>query len=63
MRYVIRPRATRADTAETLSDTPHLGAQTVIESEPVDTGVLDKDGNSIWRVMSPIGFVKMREWS
>lgn len=58
MRYVIRPRA---DTLDTLRETPHLGAQTVMEPEPVKTGLLDKDGNDIWRIMSPIGFVELKE--
>lgn len=58
MRYVIRPRA---ETFDMLRETPHLGGSTVMEPEPVDTGLLDKDGNKIWRVMSPIGFVELKE--
>lgn len=29
---------------------------TVIEREPRDTGLLDKDGNRLWRLPDPIGF-------
>ena len=56
MRYVIiRPRAEWDD------DKPMLEGKTVHEQEPVKTGVLDKDGNPIYRVMSPIGFVELGE--
>ncbi len=58
MRYVIRPRA---DTYDALRETPVLEARTVLEPEPIKTGILDKDGNDIWRVMSPIGFVELKE--
>ena len=53
MRYfVIRPRAEWDD------EKPMLEGKTVYEpDEPVDTGLLDKDGNRIGRRMSPIGFV------
>lgn len=56
MRYVvIRPRASWDE------DKPMLEGRTVHQSEPIDTGVLDGDGNPIFRVMSPIGFVELRE--
>ncbi len=56
MRYVaIRPRASWDD------DKPMMEAKTVHEREPVDTGLMDADGNTIWRVMSPIGFVELKE--
>jgi hypothetical protein len=58
MRYVVRPRA---ETFDALRETPHLEGRTVLEPEPVDTGLVDKDGNRIWRVMSPIGFVELKE--
>ena len=56
MRYaIIRPRASRWDD---LQETPLLEGRTVYElDEPVDTGLLDKDGNSIGRRMDPIGFI------
>lgn len=58
MRYVvIRPRMDWRD------ETPGLEGKTVHEQEPVKTGLLDKDGNPIFRVMSPIGFVELKERS
>lgn len=35
---------------------------TVSDHEPVDTGLLDADGNTIWRAPNPIGFGKDEEW-
>lgn len=56
MRYVvIRPRA------EWDSEKPLLEGKTVHEPEPIDTGLLDKDGSAIFRVMDQIGFVRFRE--
>jgi hypothetical protein len=56
MRYVvIRPRAGWRD------EEPMLEGKTVHEQTPVDTGLRDKDGNRIYRVMSPIGFVELKE--
>ena len=42
-----------------VSDSPSL---TVDDHEPVDTGLLDADGNTIWRAPNPIGFGKDEEW-
>lgn len=58
MRYVTRPRS---DTFDDLCDSPLIEARMVMEQNPVKTGLLDKDGNDIWRVMSPVGFVELRE--
>ena len=55
MRYIVRPRACWDD------DKPMLEGKTVHEREPVDTGLLDKDGQKIWRVMSPVGFIELKE--
>ncbi len=55
MRYIIRPRASWDD------ESPMIEGKTVHEREPVNTGILDKDGNSIFRVMSPIGFRELKE--
>jgi len=57
MRYVTRPRASWDE------DKPHIEGKTVHEREPVDTGLLDANGTPIWRVMSPIGFVELKERS
>jgi hypothetical protein len=42
---------------------PMLEAKTVMEPEPVDTGLVDRDENVIYRVMAPIGFVELKERS
>lgn len=55
MRYIIRPRASWDE------ETPMIEGKTVHEPEPRDTGLIDKDGNKIWRVMSPIGFVRFED--
>ena len=60
MRYVsarTRPRSGWDD------EHPMLEAKTVHEPEPIDTGLLDADGNRIYRVMSPVGFVALKERS
>lgn len=56
VRYVIRPRA-----ADWGLDQPLLEGRTVHEPEPARTGLVDKDGNPIIRLMAPIGFVPLRE--
>lgn len=38
-----------------------LEARYVHEREPIDTGLVDRNGNSIFRIMGPIGFVEMKE--
>lgn len=55
MRYVIRPRM------DWLDAEPMIEGKTVHEREPVNTGLLDKNGNPIFRVTSPIGFVELKE--
>ena len=55
MRYVTRPRASWDD------EMPMIEGTTVHEREPIKTGILDEAGNDIWRVMSPIGFVELKE--
>lgn len=35
---------------------------TVDEAEPVDTGLIDEHGNSIFRAPRPVGFGKDEEW-
>lgn len=59
MRYVIRPLASEPDPYDNFSTL--IEGRTVYEPEPVKTGILDKDGNMVWRVVSPIGFVVLKE--
>lgn len=40
---------------------PMLEPKTIIEAEPMDTGLVDPNENAIYRVMSPIGFVELKE--
>jgi hypothetical protein len=54
-RYV--SRKPRADDDYDWYEPPFLTSVEVTESEPVDTGLLDSEGNSIWRVNDPIGFL------
>lgn len=59
-RYVIRPRAdTECDwwTADRIQPVPQVS-----DHQHVDTGLVDRNGNSIWRSPNPIGFGKDEEW-
>lgn len=40
---------------------PMLEPKTVHEPEPIDTGLVDQNENAIYRVMSAIGFVELKE--
>ena len=60
-RYFSRPKAWVED--EDAWDAPicdHI--PTVNDHEPVDTGLLDAGGNTIWRAPNPVGFGKDDEW-
>lgn len=35
---------------------------TVDEHVAIDTGIMDADGNSIWRAPNPVGFGRDEEW-
>jgi hypothetical protein len=55
-RYVVgRPRV-----GEDYYDRPmhQLGHPTVFVQEPANTGLLDPDGNPIFKIADPIGFVQ-----
>lgn len=60
MRYVTMRRP-RSATQQDLWESPMLEGKTVLDPEPVDTGLVDPTENVIYRVMSPIGFVALRE--
>lgn len=58
-RYFVRPRA---DWYPMSQDEPLLEGRTVFEASPIDTGILDHDGNRIWKAaIDPIGFVALKE--
>lgn len=50
-RYTSRPKAWGDDWSA-----PLLTSIDVPLSDPVDTGLIDEAGNTIWRVGDPIGF-------
>lgn len=53
-RYIKRPKAT-AD-CDYWNDGRLYDSIDVPDSAPSDTGLLDSEGNTIWRVNDPIGF-------
>lgn len=55
-RYVSKPpRPTSFD--DDWYEPPLTPDLTVVESDPVPTGLLDADGYEIWRMKDPIGFI------
>lgn len=60
-RYFSKPRAWVADDLYD-EDAPMIPALTVSDHEATDTGLLDADGNTIWRAANPIGFGRDGEW-
>lgn len=58
-RYVTRPKADDDYWPETA---PFITSLTVSDHEAADTGLLDADGNTIWRLPNPIGFGRDDEW-
>lgn len=59
MRYVVRRK--KATTADDLLESPLIVVPTVYDHEPVETGILDADGDMLVRVTAPIGFVELVE--
>ena len=55
-RYITRPKAWCEDDFDEYPNPPYTSLE-VCDHQAVDTGLLDKDGNSIWRAPDPIGFV------
>ena len=57
---------TKASKAAVFSDEiysgPMLNTVTVSDHEATDTGLLDADGDTIWRAPNPMGFCKDDEW-
>ena len=67
-RYVSWPTCKGALQVRASSDCDHWDngrlepVPTVSDSDAVDTGLLDVDGNAIMRLPNPIGFGKDDEW-
>jgi len=62
-RYVIRGSSMVRSNMECdgWNEGPLLTNIDVTESGPINTGLVDSDGNSIWRVKDPIGFLHHEE--
>lgn len=66
MRYFARPRSyyrpiyVEDDTYD--SQKAMLPSLTVDDHEAVNTGLLDKNGDDIWRGCNPMGFGHDQEW-
>lgn len=58
-RYFSRNRAPRAEYDDWYPLIPEL---TVSDHEPTDAGLIDLNGDTIWRAANPIGFGKDDEW-
>jgi hypothetical protein len=62
MRYVTRPRGMRprgddyADYDDTQDQDRRLSVDIYCDDDPIDTGLLDANGDPIFRVKDPIGF-------
>lgn len=55
-RYFVRSTKPRAD-ADWSEDIPRPSNLEACDHEATPTGVLDADGNEIWRAPNPIGFI------
>lgn len=58
-RYTIRPRGFDDWSSE---DCPCPSSVEVADHRPIDTGLMDKHGNTIWRMPTPMGFGRDEEW-
>lgn len=61
-RYFVRPRANKPRAAWD-DDVPLLPDLDVPDHEPTDTGLINKNGDTIWRGPNEIGFHNPRERS
>jgi hypothetical protein len=59
-RYFVRPSTNDDD--DWLVSKPLIPHLDVPDHESTDTGLVDKNGNSIMRAPRPIGFGRDREW-
>lgn len=60
-RYVTRPSA-NGWVDDCVIETPMLPSLEACDFEPTFTGLLDADGDEIWRAPNPIGFGRDEEW-
>lgn len=59
-RYFTRPRSFFV--ADEVWSEPMIPAITVADHEAAETGLLDHNGDPIWRAPNPMGFSKDEEW-
>jgi hypothetical protein len=60
-RYFTKPRTWIEDDLWD-DEGPLIPSLTVSDHEPSDTGLLDANGDTIWRAPNPIGFGRDGEW-
>lgn len=60
-RYFAKPARVKSE-ADYWPEPPLMTSIDVCDHEAVDTGLLDADGNAIWRAPNPIGFGRDSEW-
>lgn len=60
-RYFSRPRSFWVEDDYYADDSP-AQLPTVSDHEPVDTGIIDVNGNPIMRAPNPVGFGRDDEW-
>lgn len=61
-RYFSAPRASRSRADDDWYFDPLIPDLSVPDHGPVDTGLLDAHGDTIWRAPNPMGFGRNEEW-
>lgn len=56
-RYVIIRKPQRLDWVDEYGPTPVQAPTVFVSEDPVPTGLKDKDGNDLYRVREPVGFI------
>lgn len=56
-RYFSKPKALWVEDEDAWDRRVEIGTPTAWDFESADTGLLDAEGNTIWRGPNPIGFV------
>jgi hypothetical protein len=61
-RYVSRPhRMATVEGGEWWPEGETRGTEVYVENEDAPTGLIDADGNMIWRIREPVGFIDLDE--
>lgn len=56
-RYFTAPHRPRSWIADDVFEEPMRHVPTVCDHHAVDTGLIDAEGNTIWRAPNPMGFI------